>query len=66
MTDQPLLRLNCGCQVTTSHDFLGRTVGTIQSRSGRSSREDHVPGKVVLMPGRENAGSASDVGPRSS
>jgi hypothetical protein len=66
MDEQPLMRLNCGCQVTTSRDFLGRVVGTIRTRSTRCSRDDHLPGKVVLMPGRENAGPVSDFGTRSS
>ena len=48
-------KLTCGCEVTTSRDFLGRVVGTILVRSNDCSREDHVPGRVVLMPGRENA-----------
>jgi hypothetical protein len=66
MNEQPLMRLTCGCEVTTSRDFLGRVVGTIRERSTRCNREDHLPGKVVLMPGRDNAGSPSDFGTRSS
>jgi hypothetical protein len=48
--------LTCGCQVTTRRDFLGRVVGTILVRGDSCSREDHVVGFVVLMPGREHAG----------
>jgi hypothetical protein len=66
MDEQPLMRLTCGCQVVTSRDFLGRVVGTIRTRSAGCGREDHGPGRVVLMPGRDNAGTASDLGPRSS
>lgn len=47
--------LTCGCEVTTSRDFLGRVVGTIVTRSERCTRDDHVPGRVVLMPGRDNS-----------
>jgi hypothetical protein len=47
--------LSCGCQVTTARDFLGRVVGTIAVRGASCSREDHQPGKLVLMPGREHA-----------
>jgi hypothetical protein len=47
--------LTCGCQVTTSRDFLGRVVGTITQRGSDCARDDHQPGKTVLMPGRENA-----------
>jgi hypothetical protein len=54
--DQPPLRLTCGCQVTTSRDFLGRVVGTITVRATECTRDDHEPGRVVLMPGREHAG----------
>jgi hypothetical protein len=55
MTDGPDTTLTCGCQVRTSRDFLGRVVGTIVQRSEQCPRDDHVPGCVVLMPGRENA-----------
>jgi hypothetical protein len=47
--------LACGCLVTTSRDFLGRTVGTILHRGPDCARDDHQPGRVVLMPGREHA-----------
>jgi hypothetical protein len=47
--------LTCGCQVTTTRDFLGRVVGTIVTRGEQCPREDHVPGLTVLMPGREHA-----------
>src|SRR5690348_599018 len=58
--------LTCGCEVTTSRDFLGRVVGTIVTRSDACAREDHVVGQVVLMPGRENAaGTAGANGPSS-
>jgi len=49
--------LNCGCEVQTSRDFLGRVVGTIVRRAEECSRDGHVTGGVVLMPGRENARS---------
>lgn len=48
-------KLTCGCAVATSRDFLGRVVGTITERAAACGREDHVSGKTVLMPGRENA-----------
>jgi hypothetical protein len=54
MSDQET-RLTCGCAVTTSRDFLGRVVGTITERAAGCSREDHLAGRTVLMPGRENA-----------
>jgi hypothetical protein len=54
--DQPPVRLTCGCEVTTGRDFLGRVVGTISVRSTGCARDDHAPGHVVLMPGRDNAG----------
>jgi len=47
--------LACGCDVRPSRDFLGRTVGTIVSRGAACPRDDHQPGRVVLMPGREHA-----------
>lgn len=58
-----LLRLNCGCQVVTHRDFLGRVVGTIQARGALCRREDHVPGRVVLMPGRGHAGPGGGLDP---
>ena len=47
--------LPCGCTVTTSRDFLGRVVGTITARGAECPRNDHRPGHVVVMPGREHA-----------
>lgn len=47
--------LNCGCRVRTGRDFLGRVVGTVIERGPSCARDDHVPGRVVLMPGRESA-----------
>lgn len=54
MTDT-LTPLQCGCQVTTTRDFLGRLVGTIVTRGEACGREDHQPGKVLAMPGRDAA-----------
>jgi hypothetical protein len=48
-------RLACGCEVQTSRDFLGRVVGTILTRGFECSRDEHAPGRVVIMPGRQNA-----------
>jgi hypothetical protein len=47
--------LQCGCRVTTARDFLGRLVGTITERSPACGRDDHQPGKVLAMPGRDAA-----------
>jgi len=47
--------LTCGCRVTVSRDFLGRTVGTIVEKGSACTRGDHELGRVVIMPGRENA-----------
>jgi hypothetical protein len=47
--------LTCGCEVRTSRDFLGRTIGTIVARGAACARDDHQPDRVVLMPGREHA-----------
>jgi len=47
--------LVCGCRVKTGRDFLGRTIGTIVERASGCTRDDHQPGHVVLMPGREHA-----------
>jgi hypothetical protein len=55
MTDEPTATLACGCEVTTTRDFLGRVTGTIVTRGQGCPRDDHRPGHVVLMPGRENA-----------
>lgn len=59
-----MVRLSCGCKVMTHRDFLGRVVGTIQSHAASCRREDHLPGHVVLMPGRENAGAGGTSTPR--
>jgi hypothetical protein len=48
--------LTCGCRVEVSRDFLGRNVGTIVTKGDGCARPDHQPGRVVVMPGRENAG----------
>lgn len=55
MAGQAEGRLTCGCEVATARDFLGRVVGTITKRSDDCQRDDHLPGRVVIMPGRENA-----------
>ena len=55
MNETPDKRLTCGCEVQTGRDFLGRVIGTIVRRSEQCGREDHTPGRVVLMPGRDNA-----------
>jgi len=47
--------LGCGCVVRTAHDFLGRVVGTVVEHGASCARDDHQPGHVVLMPGREHA-----------
>ena len=47
--------LACGCDVRTQRDFLGRVVGTIVARAAACPNAAHVPGAVVIMPGRENA-----------
>jgi hypothetical protein len=47
--------LACGCRVEVSRDFLGRNVGTIVDKGGACSRADHEAGRVVVMPGRDNA-----------
>ncbi|MGH9347539.1 MAG: hypothetical protein ACRD26_09765 [Vicinamibacterales bacterium] len=47
--------LACGCGVEVSRDFLGRVVGTIVVKGGACPRDDHEPGRVLIMPGRENA-----------
>ena len=58
MSDAPTQTLTCGCEVETRRDFLGRTVGTVRTRGADCARDDHRPGHVLLMPGREHAGSA--------
>jgi hypothetical protein len=55
MTEITRKPLTCGCQVETARDFLGRVVGTIVERQGGCPDAAHVPGHVVIMPGRENA-----------
>ena len=55
MADQDATRLTCGCTVTTGRDFLGRGIGTIVTRGDTCVRADHDPGRVVLLPGRQNA-----------
>jgi hypothetical protein len=47
--------LACGCQADTTRDFLGRVVGTIVAKGEGCSQALHVPGRVVVMPGREHA-----------
>jgi hypothetical protein len=47
--------LGCGCLVRTARDFLGRVIGTVVERGASCARDDHQPGHVVLMPGREHA-----------
>jgi hypothetical protein len=54
-THSDAVALACGCRVTTSRDFLGRTVGRIVERGDACARDDHQPGVVLLMPGREHA-----------
>jgi len=41
--------------VDTARDFLGRVVGTIAVHGEACQHAQHVPGQVVIMPGRENA-----------
>ena len=55
MQDHEPGRLACGCEVQTSRDFLGRVVGTIVTRGGKCPRDEHTPGHVLVMPGRDNA-----------
>jgi hypothetical protein len=38
-----------------SRDFLGRVVGKIVEKAASCGRDDHDVGRVVIMPGRENA-----------
>lgn len=47
--------LLCGCRVVPGRDRLGRGIGTILERGETCGREDHQPGRVVLLPGREHA-----------
>lgn len=55
MTDATRKTLGCGCQVDTARDFLGRVVGTIVTKGEGCTQTVHVPGHVVVMPGREHA-----------
>ncbi len=55
MTDATRKTLACGCQADTARDFLGRVVGTIAVRGNGCPDAKHVPGHVVIMPGREHA-----------
>ena len=55
MTDAERKTLACGCQVDAGRDFLGRVVGTIVIRGDACTRAEHVPGHVLVMPGREHA-----------
>jgi hypothetical protein len=47
--------LACGCRVDVGRDFLGRMVGTIVEKGPQCPRQDHAAGRVVVMPGRDNA-----------
>jgi hypothetical protein len=47
--------MKCGCEVETYRDFLGRVVGKVLTRGEQCPREEHAPGQIVIMPGRENA-----------
>ena len=55
MSDNEKKPLACGCMVETTRDFLGRVVGTITERAAACPNADHTPGRVVIMPGRDNA-----------
>jgi hypothetical protein len=55
MDDVTMKTLTCGCVVRTARDFLGRVVGTIESCAEGCDQAAHVPGHVVIMPGREHA-----------
>jgi hypothetical protein len=55
MMDNTRKTLPCGCSVDTARDFLGRVVGTVVSRGAQCPKAEHVPGFVLVMPGRENA-----------
>jgi hypothetical protein len=55
MTNAERKTLPCGCQVDATRDFLGRVVGTIVVRGDQCTRTEHVPGHVLVMPGRDNA-----------
>jgi hypothetical protein len=47
--------LTCGCAVDTQRDFLGRVVGTIVTKGAACTNAEHLPGHVLIMPGREHA-----------
>lgn len=53
--DNETKQLACGCTVETTRDFLGRVVGTITERAPACQKDEHTPGRVVIMPGREHA-----------
>jgi hypothetical protein len=55
MSDEVEKTLSCGCRVQTRRDFLGRVVGTIVTRGSECPRQEHAPGQIVVMPGREHA-----------
>ena len=55
MTDVTRKTLPCGCQVETARDFLGRVVGKVVTKGEACAQTLHVPGHVVVMPGREHA-----------
>jgi hypothetical protein len=55
MAESSRKTLPCGCEVDTARDFLGRVVGTIVAKGAACTSAPHVPGHVVVMPGRENA-----------
>lgn len=55
MPENERKQLACGCEVQTSRDFLGRVVGTVITRGAQCARDEHAPGRVVIMPGREHA-----------
>ena len=55
MTETARKTLPCGCQVDAARDFLGRVVGTIVIRADACPDAKHVPGHVLVMPGREHA-----------
>ena len=47
--------LSCGCAVDTQRDFLGRVIGTVVVKGDACADAQHVPGHIVIMPGREHA-----------
>jgi hypothetical protein len=55
MSDTLRKTLGCGCTVDTHRDFLGRVVGTVVTRGETCPKAEHIPGFVLVMPGRENA-----------